>query len=167
MLHTKSIKKHGHKNWYQPKILPFFLPSRREMISAPVPPSTVHINVQKGKDPISILPSSSSTLDSIDLLMRPIHVKHLPLLSDSLEFKGLEIMNWESSEKQKYCPHHGWQVASHWTPFPVLGQRFYICYTCYLALGYVTQGISGPPICWHNTYTVTQPEPKQWRYVKT
>ena len=102
--------------------------------------------VQKAKGPISILPSSSSTLDSINRLMRPIHVKHLPLLSDPIEFKGLEIM---------ICsPHHPWQVASHWTPFPVLGQRFYICYTCYiLALGYVTQGISGPPIYWRNTYT--------------
>ena len=70
--------------------------------------------------------------------------------------------------RKKYSPHHGWQVASHWTPFPVLGQRFYICYTCYiLALGYITRGMSGPSICWHDTYTVTQPEPKQWRYVKT
>ena len=107
-------------------------------------------------------PRFHTSLDEI----RSRQTSHPPL-SDSIKFKRLEIMNWESSGK-KYSPHHGWQVASHWTPFPVLGQRFYICYTCYiLALGYVTRGISEPPICWHDTYTVTQPEPKQWRYGKT
>ena len=54
----------------------------------------------KAKGPISILPSSSSTLDSIYLLMRPIHVKHLPLLSDSLEFKK-DLRSWIEKAQEK------------------------------------------------------------------
>ena len=76
-----------------------FLLARKELISAGILPSTVHIKVQKAEGPIYFhFTKQFQPLDSVDEI-RSCQTSSSSI--SSIEFKGLEIRNCESSEKEK------------------------------------------------------------------
>ena len=77
-----------------------FLLARKELISAGILPSTVHIKVQKAKGPIYVhFTKQFQPLDSVDEI--PLRVKHLPLLSVQLNSKDLRSGIEKAQKKGK------------------------------------------------------------------